>query len=79
MSMSNIVTTTYGPFVPPYCGHTAVDCRCTQPPPPPHEHRFTFLRQKEEKLYYGTGRIREIKRIDIFFCEGCLEYKRVQA
>lgn len=45
----------------------------------PHEHRFTFLRQEDETLYYGTGRIRETVQWDVFFCEGCLEYKRVEA
>lgn len=63
-------------IVPPYCGHTAVDCACQQavrsvPILPIHEHRFVFLRTYEDRGTYA------IERGDVFFCEGCLEYRRV--
>lgn len=44
-----------------------------------HEHRYVFLRSEDERLYYGTGRTREVKHWDVFFCESCLKYERVQS
>lgn len=40
-----------------------------------HQHKYVFLRSDKETLYYGTGRIREVKHYDVFFCEACLNYE----
>jgi hypothetical protein len=40
-----------------------------------HECKFKFLRQEEEK---GDGWHPETNYFDVFFCEGCLTYRRVK-
>lgn len=42
-----------------------------------HEHRFTFLRQEVKPTKQWGDRVNERQILDVFFCEACLEYKRV--
>lgn len=40
-----------------------------------HQHRFVYLRQEEKNTGYDRNPVYEIR--DVYFCEGCLTYKRV--
>lgn len=43
-----------------------------------HEHRYTHLRQETRPTKQWDGRVMERLVEDIFFCERCLDYRRVQ-
>jgi hypothetical protein len=37
------------------------------------EHKFAFLRQQTEEVTWHN-----FKKYDVYFCEKCLEYKRIE-
>lgn len=43
----------------------------------PHEHRYQHLRQETRPTNQWDGRVMERLVEDVFFCEECLDYRRV--
>jgi hypothetical protein len=43
-----------------------------------HQHKFVFMRQDEVAVTGWEQRIGKWEFYDVFFCEGCLEYKRIK-
>lgn len=41
----------------------------------PHEHKFVFLREERKNIGYERNPTWQYS--DIYFCEGCLEYRKV--
>jgi hypothetical protein len=37
-------------------------------------HEWEFLRHEERQEHYGTGRLRKVTPVDVFYCRRCLEY-----
>ncbi len=42
-----------------------------------HQHHYVFLRQETRPTERFGDRIQERVIEDVFFCEGCLDYRRV--
>lgn len=42
------------------------------------EHKYIFLRQEEVPMAWNGDRVMARKIEDVYFCEKCLEYKRVR-
>lgn len=43
-----------------------------------HQHRYIFLRQETPRLAGWDDRVTRRAVEDVFFCEDCLDYKRVR-
>lgn len=43
-----------------------------------HEHKFICLTREEVPIRTWGDRIGKWEVYDVFYCEGCLEYKRVK-
>jgi hypothetical protein len=43
------------------------------------EHKYTYLRSEEERDMWGeaASRVRQVRHYDVFFCERCLQYRRL--
>lgn len=46
-------------------------------PSPPHEHHYLFLRQETHPTIQWGESVRERLTEDVFYCEGCLDYRKV--
>ena len=42
-----------------------------------HEHRYTYLRQETRPTKQWDWRVLERIVSDVYFCEGCLDYRKV--